>query len=201
MKKSLILVGGGGHAKSCIDVVESEKKFKILGILDNSKKIGTYVGKYKILGKDKDILKYKRFSNNILISVGQVNNNQIREKIFKRYKKIGFKFPIIISPFARVSKNSKIEEGSIIHHNVVINSGVLVGKNCIINTNAIIEHDSVIKNHTHISTSVTVNGNVEVGKNTFIGSGSILKNSTKIKSFSFIKMGSIIKKWKKIKKL
>ena len=38
MKKSLILVGGGGHAKSCIDVVESEKKFKILGILDNSKK-------------------------------------------------------------------------------------------------------------------------------------------------------------------
>ena len=38
MKKKLILIGAGGHALSCIDVIEAEKKFKIIGLVDNSKK-------------------------------------------------------------------------------------------------------------------------------------------------------------------
>ena len=33
-KKKIILVGSGGHAEACIDVIESEKKFKILGLVD-----------------------------------------------------------------------------------------------------------------------------------------------------------------------
>ena len=36
--KKLILVGAGGHAKSCLEVIELTKKFKILGFIDNSKK-------------------------------------------------------------------------------------------------------------------------------------------------------------------
>ena len=37
-KKNIILIGAGGHAKVCIDVIESEKKFKIVGLIDNKKK-------------------------------------------------------------------------------------------------------------------------------------------------------------------
>ena len=37
-KKNIILVGAGGHAKVCIDVIEREKKFQILGLIDNKKK-------------------------------------------------------------------------------------------------------------------------------------------------------------------
>ena len=33
-KEKLILVGGGGHCKACIDVIEEQGKFEILGILD-----------------------------------------------------------------------------------------------------------------------------------------------------------------------
>ena len=52
--KKLILIGAGGHAKSCIDVIESTQKFKILGFIDN-KKIKDL--KYDVLGNDK-YLKY-----------------------------------------------------------------------------------------------------------------------------------------------
>ena len=38
--KKIILIGGGGHALSCIDVIESEKKFKIVGIVDGNLKKG-----------------------------------------------------------------------------------------------------------------------------------------------------------------
>jgi sugar O-acyltransferase (sialic acid O-acetyltransferase NeuD family) len=194
MKKNIILIGGGGHAQSSIDVIEAQKKFKIIGIFDNSKKTGTKIGKYKILGRDKDIPKFKRFAKFALITIGQIKNSLIREKIFKKLKNIGIEFPTIISPYSIVSRNAIIEEGTIIHHNTVINSGVEIGKNCIINTNTIIEHNSKIKDHSHISTSVTINGDVEIGSNTFVGSGSVLKNSIKIKDFSFIPMGTVLKK-------
>ena len=38
MKKNIILIGGGGHCKSCIDVIEAEDKFEIAGIVDNDTK-------------------------------------------------------------------------------------------------------------------------------------------------------------------
>ena len=37
MKKKIILVGAGSHANSCIDVIECENKFSILGVCDNKK--------------------------------------------------------------------------------------------------------------------------------------------------------------------
>ena len=33
-KPEIILVGGGGHCKSCIDVIEAEGRFIIKGIID-----------------------------------------------------------------------------------------------------------------------------------------------------------------------
>ena len=32
--QDIVLVGGGGHCKSVIDVIESEVKFNIIGIID-----------------------------------------------------------------------------------------------------------------------------------------------------------------------
>ena len=39
MRKKLIIIGAGGHAKSCLDVIQSKKKsFKVMGFVDNKKK-------------------------------------------------------------------------------------------------------------------------------------------------------------------
>ena len=40
MKKKILIIGAGGHAKSCIDLILSTKKYKIVGLVDNKKKIG-----------------------------------------------------------------------------------------------------------------------------------------------------------------
>ena len=47
---SIILIGGGGHCKSCIDVIESEGKYAIAGILDSIKRPGELVLGYHVLG-------------------------------------------------------------------------------------------------------------------------------------------------------
>ena len=46
----IILVGAGGHAKSCIDVIETVKNFKIVGLIDNNlnKKKNIKLSNYRI---------------------------------------------------------------------------------------------------------------------------------------------------------
>lgn len=193
MKKIKVLViGSGGHAKSCIEVIERLKKFKIIGLID--KKVNKRIGKYKVLFNDKDVKKIKKSSTNLVLGIGSVNNLKKRNIIFQRFKKLGFKFPKVISNNSTVSKNTTIGEGTIVFNHVLINTGSVIGKNCIINNKSLIEHDAIIEDHVHISTCVTINGNCKIGQNSFIGSRSVLKNDITIKKDSFVKMGSIIKK-------
>ena len=54
MSENLILLGGGGHCKSCIDVIESTSLFKIAGILDPKEPKGLKILGYEILGDDRN---------------------------------------------------------------------------------------------------------------------------------------------------
>ncbi len=190
--KKIILIGGGGHALSCIDVIESEKKFKIVGIVDGNLKKGKKILNYKVIGGDKDLKKIKKNIKHAFIAVGQIGISDKRKNIYNKLKKLGYKIPVIKSPKSVISQNSIINEGSIIHHGVVINSGVTIGRNCIINSNCLLEHGVRIGDHSHIATSVVINGDVKVGSSSFIGSGAILRNLLSIGSKVFVPMGKLV---------
>ena len=111
---------------SCIDVIQQEKKFKIVGLVDNKKIDSKFMG-IKILGKDKDLKKLKKITKYAFVSVGQVGINSIRKKFLKLIK-LGFNIPKIISPYSYVSKSAKIGSGSIIHHGAIINALATIGK-------------------------------------------------------------------------
>jgi len=191
--KEILLLGGGGHCKSVIDVIEQEGKFKIAGIIDNNLKLGTKILDYEVIGKDEDLEKLRKKFNYAFITVGQIKSPDIRIKLFNLLKSLDYELPVIISPLAYVSKYSEIEEGSVIMHHALINANTKIGKNCIINTKALIEHDAKVEDFCHISTGAIINGGVIVRKNSFIGSNSVCKEYIKIKENSFIKAGSLVK--------
>ena len=190
--KNIVLVGAGGHCKTCIDVIEKENKYKILGLIDNKKK-GSFL-KYKILGNDHELKKIYNHAKYALVTVGQIKNYSVRVKLFNKLINLNFILPLIISPISSVSKHSSIKKGTIIMHRCIVNAGSIIGKNCIINTGVIVEHDVVIGNNCHISTGVIINGNTKIGDNTFIGSGTIIKNKVSIGKNCVIGMKKIIKK-------
>ena len=192
--KKIIISGTGGHAKACIDVIEEEKKYKIIGLIEKNKSNKNKFMNYPILGQDKDLKKFKEKNLNIFIAIGQIKNSSSRENMFNHLTSRGYILPIVISPRAYISKKAVIGKGSIIMHDVIINSFSKIGKNCIINNKSLIEHSSVIGNHTHISTGVIINGDCEVGNNSFIGSGSVIKEGTYIGNNCVVGMGQIIKK-------
>jgi sugar O-acyltransferase (sialic acid O-acetyltransferase NeuD family) len=192
MKPKIILIGGGGHCKSCIDVIEQEGKFLIAGIIDKNTSITSLFG-YQILGNDNDLEKLISDYKYALIAIGQIKSPNIRINLFNHIKSLGFKLPSIVSPRSYVSKNATLGEGTIIMHDALIIAGANVGNNCIINSKALIEHDAIVEDHCHVSTGSIVNGGSNISYGTFLGSGAITKENVKTKDFDFIKSGSVFK--------
>ena len=177
-KTNLVLVGGGGHCKSVIDVAESAG-YNILGILDMPEDIGKKVLDYKVIGTDDDIPQYVDKAE-FVITVGFIKNPTTRIKLYKKVKEAGGKLATVIASTAHVSKYSTIGEGTVVMHQAFVNAGAHIGANCIINTFSNIEHDAQIGDQCHISTGTMVNGDRKVGDRCFIGSQSVLANGVEI---------------------
>ena len=177
--KKIILIGDGGHAHACIDVIEQCKKYSIAGLIVKKKLVSKVFG-YPVLGTDKELTEILKKIKHAFISVGQIKTPKIRINLYKKALKAGFKFPIITSPFGYVSPRAKIGEGTIIMHGAVVNANAIIGKNCIINTSCIVEHDVIVADHCHVSTGAILNGKVSLGQGCFVGSGSVVKENVKI---------------------
>tara|TARA_B100002019_G_scaffold242018_1_gene218210 strand:+ start:301 stop:879 length:579 start_codon:yes stop_codon:yes gene_type:complete len=189
----IILIGGGGHALNCADIIEDSKKYILAGVVLKNKR-DKNKNKFNIIGYEKDLSKIRKKFKYAHIAVGQIKNYETRFKLYKDLKKYNFILPPLISKFSYVSPKAKIEEGTIVMNGSIINSKAIIGKNCIINTGAIIEHGVKIGNFNHISTGVIINGDTKIGEKNFIGSGSVLFNQVNIGSKKIIPALSKIKK-------
>ena len=189
--KALILIGGGGHCKSCIDVIESTAEYAIKGIIDLPQNVGNNILGYPIIGTDLDLPSLIKKNVSFIITVGDIGNPSKRIELFNLVLSLGGKLPVISSPIAYISNFTKIGMGTIIMHHAFVNASVIIGNNCIVNTKALIEHDAVIGDHCHISTGSIVNGGTIIGAKSFVGSGAVTKQCINIPEGSFIKANSI----------
>ena len=193
-KKQIILIGAGGHCKSCIDVLESENKFEIIGILDLPNRFGQDILGYKIIGNDNDIPQLAKDGQNFLLTVGHLGDSKKRIKLFNLVKSNGGNLPVIISPTSYVSIHSEIGEGTIIMHQAIVNAETEIGVNCIINSKSLIEHDCRVGDDCHVSTGAILNGNVTIGSDCFIGSNTTFVNGLTLTNSVFIGINSLVSK-------
>ena len=190
--KNLILIGGGGHCKSVIDVAESAG-YTILGILDKPEEVGKKVLDYDVIGVDDDIPQYVDKAE-FIITVGFIKNPELRIKLYNKVLEAGGKLATLIASTAHVSKYARLGMGTVVMHQAVINAGTFIGNNVIINTFANIEHDAIIGDQCHISTGVMLNGDCRVGESVFIGSQSVLANGITIGDDIVVGAGSFVRK-------
>jgi len=188
-KPEIILIGAGGHARACIDVIEQGGQYQIAFIVGLPKQRNMLLQGYKVLACDDELEEIAKSYEYALITVGQIQTAEHRIRLYKMALKYGFKLPVIISPSAQVSRHAKVDSGSIVMHGAIVGAGANVGVNCIINTRALIEHDTKVEDNCHISTGALLNGNVTVGSGTFIGSGCVIKDGVVMGKNCLISMG------------
>ena len=85
-QENLILVGGGGHCASCIDVIEQHGKWKIAGIVDVQEELNEKVLGYEIIATDNDSPYLVKEYDNCLITLGQIKSPKRRKELFEILK-------------------------------------------------------------------------------------------------------------------
>lgn len=188
-KEPILLVGAGGHACVCIDVLEREGRFAVAGLVGLPDEVGTQILGYPVLGTDADLPAFLGDYAHALVTVGQIKTPEPRMRLFDLLEQGGCALPVIVSPHAYVSVHATVGAGTIVMHGAVVNAGAVVGRNCIINSQSLVEHDAVIGDHCHIATAAAINSGVRIGAGTFIGSNSSVRQCINIGDHCLIGMG------------
>ena len=192
-KPRLILIGSGGHVHACIDVIEQLGVYQIVGLIGMPNEIHDNHLGYSVIGTDADLPELSKTIPFALITVGQIKTATHRNRLYQQVVALGFQLPVIISPYAFVSRQATIGAGSIVMHCAIVNAGARVGANCIINTRSLLEHDATVADHCHISTGAIINGNTAIGSGCFVGSGSIIKEGVSLGHGCLVGMGLAVR--------
>ena len=192
MKKRLLLLGGGGHCRSCIDTIEAQDTYEIVGIVQLLNDGGNEVSRYPVIGNDDDLPELLAETSTAIITVGQIKTPNIRTRLFDLLKNLKAELPVIKSPFSYCSPRAVVGEGTILLHGSLVNAYAEIGANCIINSMALIEHDVKVANHCHIATGARVNGGVVIGQGSFIGSGCVIREGVQIGERAIIAAGETV---------
>ena len=168
----IVIVGGGGHAKMCLDILKANRDFNIVGITDPNLARGDEVLGVPVIGDDTEL--EKLYSDGVRFAVngiGGVAEPAFRQKFFNMLKEIGFILPNLIHRSSIVEASVELGEGNQVMAGAILGSNVVVGDNCIINSGAIVSHDTVLSNHVHVAPGAIIGGSVQVGQRCLIGMG------------------------------
>jgi sugar O-acyltransferase (sialic acid O-acetyltransferase NeuD family) len=169
---AIVVLGGGGHARMCLDILQQRGEYKIVGILDPGLRKGEHVFGVPILGGDDCLPELAKNGVRLAVNgIGSVTQTAFREKVYSKLKDLGFTLPNLIHPRAVVEPSVQMGEGNQVMAGTVLGSAARVGNNCIINTSAVVSHDCVLEDHAHIAPGAILGGSVRVGPKSLIGMG------------------------------
>lgn len=195
-KEKIVLVGGGGHASVIVSMLKKLPDFEIAGLVDPDKNcfLTKAYPEIKYLGDETALegILSKDTAQCASVAVGSTGRDKnLRVEIFERTRKLGFKFPAIVSKDAIIDPSAEISDGTVIMPGAIVNRGARIGKNCIINTGTIVEHDTVVCDHVHLASGVKTGGAARIGRNTHIGTGAVIIHKVKIGSNCILGAGAV----------
>ena len=190
MKKDILVIGAGGHARTILSILSYYENFNVIGIVDRNRDFfGETIGSSIIKHEYNDLKNLKRKGiENAVIAIG---DNVERRSLFDILVKIGFKLPNFIHPNSFLEKSVKMGYGNVICMSANIGSFVKIGNNCII-YGGTIEHESILKSNVFIAPSVSLAGRVTIGNSCYIGIGSSIIEKIIVGNFATVGAGAVV---------
>lgn len=193
MKKPVLILGAGGHAKILIDIILKSTDYYLEAIIGQDCEPCDLVLGYKILKGDKHLLDYKRKNvNSVAIGIGGYTNNMKRKEMYYKLKDMGFEIVNLIDPSATISPFAKLGDGVVVFAGVVINPDVVIGNNVIIATGSTIDHETIIEDHVLVSAGVTIGAGNLIKEGALLALGSNIISRVVIGQNSLVAAGAVV---------
>ena len=171
------IFGSGGHSKVIYSFIQ--KQFENISFVLPSDEINFF----------ENFNDYK--SHHFFIGIG---DNQKREIVFSKLKKLGAILPMCVGPNVYVDETAKIGLGVFIGAGAMILVNSIIGDNVIINTGSSVDHDCVIENNAQITAGVRLAGATKIGEGAFLGMGVLTIPCVSIGNYVQVMAGSVIVK-------
>ncbi|WGV59604.1 acetyltransferase [Brevibacillus brevis] len=187
----IIVLGGGGHAKVVIEILQFQGA-EVIGYTDPQPK--SMIFGIPWIGNDQMVENYSPANVLLANGLGSVGDNTRKREAFLFWKEKGFSFSKVIHPSAIISPHAVLEEGVQVMAGAVIQPDTHIDCNSIINTRAVVEHDTRIGKHVHIAPGVVLSGSVTVEDDVHIGTGAAVIQGMTIGSNSLVGAGAVVVK-------
>ena len=156
--KKIIIIGAGYTSDELFPIINNlskSSKFKVVGILDDNKKL--YKKKYKGLPIHIGLENAKKFKDHhFVFGIGSYKNKNSREKIFKKTQLPKYKFPNIVHKNVIMEDNVKLGFGNIIYPNSIICSETKIEDFCVLTYSTIVAHSVKIGSYSLIGSRTSI---------------------------------------------
>jgi UDP-perosamine 4-acetyltransferase len=167
MKPGIIVIGAGGHAKVCIELLRAMGEtvaYCVAGTDSSDRCLDVAVLK----GDDSLGRLHAEGYSKIFVAIG---SNALRDRLSTVAIAQGYDMVNAISPHAVISPSAQLGSGVAVMAGVVINAEAVVEDLAIVNTGATVDHDCRIGRAAHIAPQCALAGKVTVGHHSFLGVG------------------------------
>lgn len=171
MKPSIYLIGVGNYTEVIIELAQ-DCGYDVKGLYHYSEdRVGEIVLGVKIIGTTEELLKQDIIGINFGITLG---DNNRRQSIAKRIRKLGGKTPNLIHPKADLNTSAIIGEGNFIHLNAYLWTKTKIGNDCVISPSAIIAHHAKLGNACSVAPFSVIGAYSNIGNRVLFGINSVI---------------------------
>lgn len=190
MAESVVVIGGGGHARVVVEALGSG--IPITGYVAPSASTvgGASLGPW--LGDDSILTDLADAGHRFALGIGFVD----RAGAGRRGRIIAALDPAtlltIVHPAAVVAPSAELGPGVFVAGAAFVGTGTVIGPASIVNSGAVVDHDGRIGRNVHVASGATLSGGVTVDDHTLIGAGATVKQGVRVGRRAIVGAGAVV---------
>lgn len=185
----LVLLGGGGHARSVLAAL-TFSGHAVAGYLAPDPSGGLPGLAY--LGGDERLESLDPHEVVLVNGLGTTTSTRARRELHESVVARGFSVAAVRHPHAFVDPGAQLGDGVQVLAGAIVNVGARVHDGAIVNSGAIIEHDAVIGAHAHVAPGAALAGGVDIGEGALIGLGARIIQGVTVGAGSVVGAGAVV---------
>jgi UDP-perosamine 4-acetyltransferase len=187
MSTGVVVIGAGGHAAVCIDVL-LESGTDVIGAVSVAPsarplQVPVFVGDEQLP---------RLYAEGVREAFVAIGDNRARQRATAQIEALGFTLVNALSPRAHLAESVRLGAGVAVMAGVVVNAFTTLGNGVILNTGATVDHDCVLEPFVHIAPGCHLAGTVFAAEGVFVGIGSSVIPGCRLGCWSQFGAGSVV---------
>lgn len=180
---SVIVIGGGGHAKVVIATLRASGE-AVAGVYDDALPVGATVLGVPVLGPTALLAEW---DGRAVLAIG---SNRVRQRLAAAHP--GVAWAAVVHPAAVVHESVRLGPGAVVFAGAVVQPDTEVGAHAILNTASSVDHDGRIGDFSHIAPGAHLAGAVTLGTGAFLGVGAVCAPGVRVGAWTTVGAGGVV---------